>query len=123
MPKLLRGIVFSGLGEGARYVELYSREIEIILGFKPYPGTLNLRLDTCINEILKDTNPIIISPPRRDLGSVMAYRGYIKDIYVLVLKPSISRYDCRVVEIVSRENLRERFSLRDGDVIEVILIN
>jgi len=42
----LQGFVFTGLGEGAYYLQIpyYARKFEEKLGFKPYPGTLNIRL-------------------------------------------------------------------------------
>jgi riboflavin kinase len=42
----LTGRVFTGLGEGAYYVDKtdYGKYLQRCLGFKPYPGTLNLRL-------------------------------------------------------------------------------
>ena len=43
----LEGIVFTGLGEGAYYIgkEHYRKQFIEKLGFEPYPGTLNLKLD------------------------------------------------------------------------------
>ncbi|MEM4500973.1 MAG: DUF120 domain-containing protein, partial [Thermofilaceae archaeon] len=43
---ILTGRVFTGLGEGAYYIQIpfYMRQFEEKLGFKPYPGTLNLKL-------------------------------------------------------------------------------
>ena len=49
----LAGNVFSGFGEGGYYVsrEGYRDQFERKLGFKPYPGTLNLQLTS--SEIVK----------------------------------------------------------------------
>ena len=43
----LAGRVFTGQGEGKKYVSLswVKHQIKEKLGFDPYPGTLNLRLD------------------------------------------------------------------------------
>ncbi len=43
---VIKGKVFSGLGEGKYYVSLqgYKKQFEEKLGFTPYPGTLNLRI-------------------------------------------------------------------------------
>ena len=41
------GCIISGLGEGKYYLSLhgYTKQIEEKLGFSPYPGTLNVKLD------------------------------------------------------------------------------
>lgn len=42
----LEGYVVSGLGEGAFYMSLegYRKAFEKVLGYVPYPGTLNIKL-------------------------------------------------------------------------------
>ena len=43
----LRGKIVSGMGEGAYYMSLkgYSKQFKLKLGYIPFPGTLNVRLD------------------------------------------------------------------------------
>ncbi len=43
---VFKGTVFSGKGEGRKFIELpwVKRQIEEKLGFTPYSGTLNIRL-------------------------------------------------------------------------------
>ncbi len=41
---MIEGEVVRGLGEGGHYVKLYSDEIERILGKRPYPGTINVKV-------------------------------------------------------------------------------
>lgn len=122
MGKLVRGKVFSGVGEGAHYVELYGDELTRVLGSPPYPGTLNVLLERCFYELVERARAIVIQPPRRGLGAVYVYRGTVANIPVLVLKPAITVYECRVVELVSSVNLREKLGLRDGDFIEVDVV-
>ncbi|MEM3054151.1 MAG: DUF120 domain-containing protein, partial [Candidatus Bathyarchaeia archaeon] len=45
-PICLKGKVFSGTGEGAKFMELpwVKKQMEEKLGFAPYPGTLNIKL-------------------------------------------------------------------------------
>ena len=42
----LSGTVVSGIGEGKYYMSLpaYKQQFKVVLGFEPYPGTLNIRL-------------------------------------------------------------------------------
>ena len=45
---VFKGSVFSGNGEGRKFIELpwVKRQIQEKLGFTPYLGTLNIRLNT-----------------------------------------------------------------------------
>ncbi len=40
----ITGTILRGLGEGAYYVSEYSEEIKKKLGYKPFPGTLNVKI-------------------------------------------------------------------------------
>ncbi len=40
---VLEGEVITGIGEGAYYIKEYENRIKETLGFKPFPGTLNVR--------------------------------------------------------------------------------
>ncbi|MHA1250762.1 MAG: DUF120 domain-containing protein, partial [Candidatus Helarchaeota archaeon] len=53
-PEKIKGTVFTGLGEGAYYISLEGYEKQFIekLKFKPYPGTLNLKLNS-LSELRK----------------------------------------------------------------------
>lgn len=118
----IRGKVISGSREASKYVEEYKSEFKNILGVEPYPGTLNIKLDKCMEEITSSIKPTIIPPPRQGLGFVYAYRGFIRGIKVLVVKPELTKHDCRVVELVSTVKLREVLNLADGDIVEVELL-
>jgi riboflavin kinase len=119
----IRGKVVSGIGEASWYVEKYSETLKTHLGEKPYPGTLNILLCECFNELLKGVKPIVINPPEQGLCSALGYIGYVKGFKVLVLKPLASRHDCRVVELIAGVKLRDVLGLRDGDEIEVDVIS
>ncbi len=124
---VIRGTVESGLGEGRYYLskEGYVKQIEELLGFKPYPGTLNVRLEH--SEMAK---------MRSFLGSAVTIRGFLSEGRtfgdVLAVKSAVSGMDCAVitprrshysdvVELISPVKLRDVLKLRDGDVVEIIL--
>lgn len=121
MVLLLRGRLTSGVGEGARYVEIYRRALSDLLGSDPYPGTLNLELDTCFYDIASRFPPLRVKPPHSGLGEVFAFRGWVGNIRVLVLKPIITSHDCNTVEVVSSVHLRSHLKLKDGDFIEIVV--
>ena len=133
-PKLVdtiefEGVVFSGLGEGGYYMSLegYVRQIEEKFGFKPYPGTLNVRL-TGRSELLKrvklDEYPSIMisgfSDGKRTYGSVRAYKASINGYRpAAVVIPSRTVHKIDVIEVIAPVNLREQLDLRDGDHVRV----
>lgn len=121
MVIVLKGKIVSGVGEGRRYVELYKNVLAELLGSDPYPGTLNLELEVCFYNITGRTSPLLVKPPNRDLGVVYAYRGWIENVKILLLKPSITRHDCNIVEVISTVHLRSRFGLKDGDLVDVVI--
>ena len=49
---IITGTLFSGLGEGAYYISLpgYKKQFISKLGFKPYPGTLNLKISDVLHK-------------------------------------------------------------------------
>lgn len=121
-----RGVVFSGSGEGEFYVNLYARSFEEVLGYRPYPGTLNLRLlDGSRDRLVEGLRPLIVHPPQirgYKLYEVRCYEAFIRDYPVYIVVPKVTMYKSDVVEIIARERLRDRFSLKDGDVVEVEVV-
>jgi len=125
---VLEGVVFTGLGEGAYYTRLpqYVEEFERKLGFRPYPGTLNLRLisreDVLKRMMLEKRADILIerfSDGARTCGGARCIRGYIDDEEVYLVFPERTHHPIDVVEIIAPICLRERFNLRDGDRVTV----
>ncbi|MEM1641834.1 MAG: DUF120 domain-containing protein [Desulfurococcaceae archaeon] len=119
----IEGRVISGVGEGAYYVEKYSRLLEKVLGEPPYPGTLNVELNTCFYDLVKEIGvpPLVIRPDQEGLGVVYVYTGKVNGVKVLVLKPAITRHKCEIVELVSSKHLRRELELRDGDVVKITI--
>jgi riboflavin kinase len=123
----LRGSVTSGLGEGAFYVSLegYRRSIERLLGFTPYPGTLNVRLDpqsVALRRYL-DSLPGIAIPGFSDgvrmYGSVKAFRATIQNIGCAVILPERTHHPPEMVEVIAPVRLRDALGLKDGDLVEI----
>ncbi|MGQ9543745.1 MAG: DUF120 domain-containing protein [Candidatus Bathyarchaeia archaeon] len=124
------GELFTGLGEGSYYVsqEGYRKQLRSKLGFEPYPGTLNLRLRHGYGDVkamLEGMPSIVIEGFRADnrsFGPAKCLRAKVNDsVEAAVILALRSHYGPDVVEIVAGENLRERFNLKDGDVVRVIV--
>lgn len=123
------GVVFSGRGEGEFYVSIYARNFERALGFRPYPGTLNIRIRrgvSDLNDCLRRAARLVVEPPQIEgarLGLVDVYRARLLrglDAWeVYIVRPRITHYREDVIEVISREYLRGEIGLDDGDEVMV----
>lgn len=119
------GKVFTGDGKAADFVELqpYSAFIEDVLGFYPYPGTLNLRGDEDRLKMLKDFTEKFHEDSfqyrGQDFGGVTVYPVIIGGYEAGVLKPVRTRYGEDVAEVVSEVCLREKLDLEDADRVKI----
>jgi riboflavin kinase len=119
----LKGRVFSGKGEGAEFINLSwaSKQIEEKLGFTPYSGTLNIRLDRKSTKMKK----ALMKATGAEILPALGYcRGRIFEASIMKVKcavviPEVPGYPEDVVEVISSTNLRERLHLADGSRVEV----
>lgn len=127
--KFLNGYVFSGFGEGAYYVTKsgYREQFSEKLGFAPFPGTLNLRLrssaDIRARNELEALPGIIIkgfTNSERTYGDVKCFLAKVNDTADgAILMIHRTHYGKEVLEIIAPENLRKKFGLRDGDMVQL----
>ena len=124
---LVKGKVFSGSGEGAKFIQLpwVRKQIAEKLGFIPYPGTLNIKTtggSRELKELLKDEKAIEISPIEGFCRGRCFKAILIGNLKCAIIIPEIPNYPENTVEIIALVNLREKFKLKDGDVIEVKIV-
>ncbi len=125
---IIRGRVFTGMGEGAYYISLdgYRKQFISKLGFEPFPGTLNLRLeepDSHLRAKLEAMDGIFIEgfrDGRRTYGAVKCFHATVNGRYQgAALIVERTHYGDNVLEVISPFNLREKMKLKDGDMVEV----
>lgn len=126
---MIEGIVFSGLGEGAYYVkqEGYQKQFIEKLGFRPFPGTLNVNLasehDAETRRELENYPAIEIAgfeTESRTFGPVKCYPILInnkaKGAVIFALR---SHYDVSVLEIIAHQHLRTHLRIKDNDKLHL----
>jgi riboflavin kinase len=118
----VKGKVFTGNGEGARYISLpwVTKQIEKKLHFTPFAGTLNLRLVESMIEIKKrlSKSKAIEIVPAEGFCRGLCFRAHlINDISCAVIIPGMLDYPDDVLEIIASVNLRQRLGLKDGDTV------
>lgn len=125
----LNGIIESGLGEGRYYLSIrgYTRQFEAQLGFNPYPGTLNVKLDdesAAARVRLSNLAPIYISSfktSNRTYGGIKCYVASIGGINGAVIVPDRSHYHNDVIETIAPVSIKQTLNVDNGDFVKVVV--
>lgn len=126
--KFLTGKVITGLGEGQYYISLEGYRTQFIekLGFTPYPGTLNVKLDAPSVDIRKGISADLeisgFTKDNRTFGRGSCFNIMIMGINGAVIVPERTHYPEDIIEIIAPVNLRKYLKLRDGSTVEVEVI-
>ncbi|HOT07867.1 MAG: Riboflavin kinase [Methanosaeta sp. PtaB.Bin039] len=123
-PRKIRGRLVSGLGEGQYYIshDGYRSQFREVLGFDPYPGTMNLKLSQPFVLGQGESQKIRgFSDHSRTYGGCLCIAARVGEIECAVVRPERSAYPADLMELIAPVNLRETLRLSDGDVVEVVL--
>lgn len=123
----IKGRVIRGMGEGQYYMSLegYRSQFQKMLGFTPYPGTLNLKLEpsgVAGRRRIEERGGLRIegfSSEERTFGGGMCFPIHINGMKGGIIIPDRSHYPDDIAEIVAPVCLRDRLRLRDGDEVSV----
>ncbi len=124
----LDGTVAGGLREARYFMAMpeYVIQFKELLDIKPYPGTLNIKLDSdslVSLELLRSQKGIRISGFERDgkhFGGVAAFRASLSGTECFVVIPDRTRY-ADVVEVISDKNLRKELQLKDDSSVQLVV--
>jgi len=122
--EVVRGKVAAGLGEGQYYIsrEGYRTQFLQKLGFVPFPGTLNIKLDEPFVPVARRAIRIEgFQDEGRTFGGCRCYKIRVKGIEAAIVRPDRSSYPANLVEVIAPVSLREALDLANGDEVEVIL--
>ena len=125
--KELYGFVTKGIGEGSYYVGLdgYQRQFRKKLGFKAYPGTLNIKVDekdalSFLNLLeLIDINAF--STKKRTYGPLKCYKIKINGISAAIVVPERARHGKEIIEVIAPVYLRDKLGLKENQKIRLTL--
>lgn len=126
--KILSGKIITGLGEGQYYISLegYRTQFREKLGFDPYPGTLNVKLDPLSIELRKRISANVtisgFTDQNRTFGSGTCFNVKISDIKGAVITPERTHYPEDIIEVIAPVNLRQYLNVRDGSTVAVEVI-
>ena len=124
MPKIVfKGKVFSGTGNGKKFVDLHwvKRQIDEKLGFSPYAGTLNIHLNkegTAKKVLLEKAVGLLIEPQAGYCPGIL-FIACIGALECAIVSPKVPKYPRDVLEIIAPVCLREKLKLVDGSLVTV----
>jgi riboflavin kinase len=120
----ISGIIVSGVKQGAFFTQLewVQQQCREKLGFKPWPGTLNLKIgadDIRILEGLWQTGGIELVPPNSDYCSGHVFPVSVGDIAGAIVAPAeeVRVHGGDIVEIISHLRLKDALGVKDGDMV------
>ena len=120
----IKGKVQSGIGEGQFYIRKYAAQLKELLGFEPWPGTLNLKVALSDAAKVKAHQPLVIkefTTKERTYGEVHCYPASISNITGAILMPVRSTHPEDILEFIAPVELRNKFQLKDNDTLTLSL--
>ncbi len=127
----IRGKLISGMGEGKYYISHsgYRNQFVNKMGFSPYPGTLNIKLDeenlarfqTALQKLMF-IKIESFTTEHRSFGAVKAYRAAIGNrIDGAIIIPYRTHHQSNIIEIIAPVFLRKDLQIQEGDIVDVIM--
>lgn len=122
MLKLI-GTIRAGVSRGAPLVDAYFFRLIGILGYEPFKGTLNVKLQGVVD--IREYSTKQISHVLMD-GTTQVY-AYLAPI---IFAAKGQNYECWAIsepentkgaeiEVLAKDNLHDKFGLKDGDTVEI----
>jgi len=124
LPQIVfKGTVFSGKGEGKKFIDLpwVKHQIQEKLGFAPYSGTLNIHLikeSTEKKKLLAKAKQLEIIPERGYCRGLLI-KAEVGNLNCAIVVPQVLSYPIDVLEIIAPVCLRERYKLADCSSVTV----
>ncbi len=122
-----KGTIVTGLGKGAYFIsqDVYKKELTKNCGFEPYSGTLNIIIPEKylekINKIKNNCTNII--KPNEEFGAVKYVSAILEDsIKGAILFPIKTEHKENYIEFIAPYNLKEKLNLKDGDIVNLEII-
>ena len=121
----ITGTVTKGIGEGRYYVSLegYQEQFMEKLGFKAYPGTLNVKVKSAdALEFVSPLQPITIDgfeTKDRTFGKLTAYKTKLNGIDGAIIIPERTRHEEEVIEVIAPVSLKQKLKLKENSKITI----
>ena len=128
---VLKGILVSGMGEGAYYMSLkgYTKQFKSKIGYIPFPGTFNVKLEKkeyteAIRQFagLDGIHINGYSDGKRTYGWVKCFRAELNSSFDCeLIRIERTHHDTSTIELISKNNLRKTAKLSEGSKVTIIV--
>ncbi len=126
----LSGRVTAGRRQGALFTQLdWARTAFIsLLGIDPFPGTLNVKIEDADvlrqwQELKTHTGSPVLPPPDSEFCRARCYSVLVAGrVRAAIVYPEVPDYPEDQLELIAPVSLRESLSLKDGDRLELEVI-
>jgi riboflavin kinase len=122
----ISGKIQSGVGKGAFFtqVDWVVKQCEEMLGYKPFPGTLNVHVcDDDLDKLEKffESTDCILLPDDPKFCAANVKKVKVHDIPAAVVLPSedVRVHENRVIEVIASCSLKDALGLDDGDLVTI----
>ena len=125
----IRGVVQSGVGKGSYFTQLdwVVEQCRRTLGYKPFPGTLNVRV---VDEDLSRLDLFLqgwdfeLIPNDPVFCSARVKKVNVNQLPGAVILPAdeVRTHETRVLEIIAPCSLKETLGIRDGDLVTITVL-
>ena len=118
---VITGKIISGAGEGAYFTQIgwVQQQCDEKLGFKPYPGTLNLEISEeyfSIVEYLAQKIGIELISPDPNFCNAKVFPVSLGDIIGAIVLPEekVRVHPRNIIEIIAPLNIKASLNVQDG---------
>ena len=125
---MLIGKVTSGLKQASFFTQLDWVQEQCFekLGFKPFPGTLNLEIkkeDLHIIQTLPADERFKLIPPDPNFCAANTVPVLIESLPGAIVVPSedVNLHAENILEIIAPVNVKETLNIKDGDTLKVVI--
>jgi len=129
--RIIKGRVFSGLGEGAYFTQIDWVKQQCLekLGFIPFAGTLNLRVNEDYLNITQQARlaaEIDVVPPSSDFCPAKVIPVLIGDIKAAIIVPHAEEFTddvhpVDIIEVIAPVEVKKALDIKDGDELVITL--
>jgi len=118
---VLQGTVVAGVGGAKNYLasQHIASQVAEKVGFKPYPGTLNIRLSkesTLKRQEFHHDKEDRIHPQVNVFPGILI-KAQIGQFECAIIHPEDHNYPADIVEVIAPINLREKLNLTEGSKV------
>lgn len=125
---VLSGKIVSGVRQGAFFTQLdwFQEQCAQKLGFKPYPGTLNIEIsieNIPQIEVLENEKGIEFIPPDATFCSGKAFPVSVEGVRGAIIMPAaeVRVHGKNIIEVIAPRSLKTSLDVSDGDSITLTI--